>query len=473
MTDPRPIILWFRRDLRLSDHTALSAACATGRPVIPLFILDEVAETLGAAPKFRMGAAVKVFADSLAARGSRLILRRGPALAVLRDLIAQTGAADVWWQRLYDPAAKARDTEVKAALKADGIEARSFAGHVLFEPWDVQTGAGGFYKVFTPFWNSVRGRDLPLLLPAPARITAPAVWPASDALADWDMGAAMRRGAAVLAPHMQVGEAAARDRLDGFIDTKVAGYVAARDLPGVDGTSGLSENLTHGEISPLTCWVAGRRAMELGRPGAETFLKELVWRDFATHLVHHTPHIIDQNWKPEWDAFPWNTNVLSHEVKAWQQGRTGVPFVDAAMRQMYVTGTMHNRGRMIVASYLTKHLMTDWRIGLHWFADCLIDWDPASNAMGWQWAAGSGPDAAPYFRVFNPVTQLDKFDPRGVYAKTWIAEGQRTPPATALAYFDAIPERWGLSPGSFYPNPVVGMAEGRQRALEAYAARVL
>ena len=471
MTDNRPIILWFRRDLRLSDHPALTAACATGRPVVPLFILDEVTGALGAAPLFRMGAAVEAFVTTLAQAGSRLILRRGQALDVLRQVIAETDAADLWWQRLYDPAAVARDTAVKAALKADGVEARSFAGHVMFEPWQVQTGTGGFYKVFTPFWNAVRGRDLPGLLPAPPRIAAPATWPASDDVSAWQMGAALRRGASVLAPHMVVGEGAARGRLERFMDTRVAGYVAARDLPGVDGTSGLSENLTHGEISPLTCWYAGHRAMQDGKPGAETFLKELVWREFATHLVHHTPHIVDQNWKREWDAFPWNTNALSPEVKAWQQGRTGVPFVDAAMRQMYVTGTMHNRGRMIVASYLTKHLMTDWRIGLHWFADCLIDWDPASNAMGWQWAAGSGPDAAPYFRVFNPVSQLEKFDARGIYAKTWIAEGQRNPPATALAYFDAIPERWGLTPHDIYPAPIVGVAEGRQRALDAYAAR--
>ena len=473
MTDLRPILLWFRRDLRLSDHAALSVASASGRPVIPVFIHDEVVSALGAAPKFRMGRGVDRFAAVLSALGSRLILRRGPALEVLRALVAETGAGAVWWQRLYDPAAKARDLAVKAGLKAAGIDARSFAGHVLFEPWEVQTGQGGFYKVFTPFWNAVRGRDLPGLLPAPARLRAPEVWPEADDLANWDMGAALRRGAAVLAPHMVVGEVAARDRLERFIEGRVADYRTARDLPGVDGTSGLSENLTYGEISPLACWYAGVRAMEMGKPGAETFLKELVWRDFATHLVHHTPQILDRNWKPDWDIFAWNTNALSPEVKAWQHGRTGVPFVDAAMRQMYVTGVMHNRGRMIVASYLTKHLMTHWKIGLDWFADCLIDWDPASNAMGWQWAAGSGPDAAPYFRVFNPVTQLEKFDPKGTYAKTWIAEGQRTPPATALAYFNAIPKSWQMSVGDAYPAPIVGMAEGRQRALNAYAARGL
>ncbi len=473
MTDLTPIILWFRRDLRLADHAALTAACASGRPVIPVFIHDEVTAALGAAPLFRIGRGVQVFAAALAARGSRLILRRGRAQDVIQKLVADTGAGAVWWSRAYDPAGQARDIAVKAALRDAQVDAQSFTGHLLHEPWTVQTGQGGFYKVFTPFWNAVRGRDLPGLLPAPGRIAGPAVWPASDDLVEWQMAAAMRRGAAVLAPHLQVGEVAARGRLDTFLQTGIADYVTNRNLPGINGTSGLSENLTHGEISPLACWHAGWRAMQEGKAGAETFIKELVWREFAYHLLHHTPHILSANWKPVWDAFPWNTNVLTPEVKAWQQGRTGVPFVDAAMRQMYVTGTMHNRGRMIVASYLTKHLMTDWKIGLNWFADCLIDWDPASNAMGWQWAAGSGPDAAPYFRIFNPVTQLEKFDPAGTYATTWIAEGQRAPPASALSYFEAIPQGWQMTPRARYPAPVVGLADGRDRALQAYSARVV
>jgi deoxyribodipyrimidine photo-lyase len=215
----------------------------------------------------------------------------------------------------------------------------------------------------------------------------------------------------------------------------------------------------------------GYDAMLRGSAGAETFLKELVWREFAYHLMHHTPHIVTDNWKPDWDKFPWNTDETHPHVAAWKQGRTGIPFVDAAMREMYVTGTMHNRGRMIVASYLTKHLMSHWKIGLNWFADCLIDWDPASNAMGWQWASGSGPDAAPYFRVFNPVTQLQKFDPAGRYARQWIAELHHQPTATALAYFDAIPKHWNLRPNMSYPEPIITPSDGRARALDAYQAR--
>ncbi len=467
----KPVIYWVRRDLRLSDNAALVAACAGHRPVIVVFVHDEVVERLGAAPRFRLEAGVAACARALEARGSRLILRRGPALEVLRTLVAQTGADAVYWGRLYDPDAKERDIAVKAGLRADGVEARSFAGHVIFEPWRVQTKTGGFYKVFTPLWKAVRGAQLAAPLAAPAQIPAPDIWPASEDLAGWRMGAAMRRGARVLRPYMCVGEEAAQDRLQAFLEGPVQDYATNRDLPAVEGTSRLSENLAYGEISPLQCWHAGWRAAHEGKAGAETFVKELVWREFAYHLVHHTPQITTANWKPDWDAFGWNENAQEPHVQAWMQGRTGIRFVDAAMREMYVTGTMHNRGRMIVASYLTKHLMTHWKIGMRWFEDCLIDWDPASNAMGWQWSAGSGPDASPYFRVFNPVTQLDKFDRDHAYSRRWIAEGQGAPPETALAYFDAVPLRWGLRPSDSYPAPVVTPEAGRKRALDAYQAR--
>jgi len=472
MGDRRPVILWLRRDLRLSDHPALSAAVARGGPVIPAFIHDEVVEAMGAAPRFRLGEGLAVFSRALETAGSRLILRRGRALDVLRSLVAETGAAEVWWSRLYDPAARARDTQVKAVLRAEGVGARSFAGHLLFEPWDVVTGSGGYYRVFTPMWRAVRGRDPGAPLPAPGRIAAPEAWPVSDRLEDWRMAAAMRRGAAVVAPHMGVGEKVARDRLAVFVERKIGAYAEARDLPGQDATSHLAENLTLGEIGVRSIWAAGWRAHEEGRAGAETFVKELVWREFAHQLAYHTPHIVERNWKPEWDTFPWAGGDTT-EAETWRRGHTGIAFVDAAMREMYATGTMHNRGRMIVASFLTKHLMTHWKVGMDWFAECLIDWDPASNAMGWQWAAGSGPDAAPYFRVFNPVTQLEKFDPGHVYPRRWIAEGQRQPPETALAYFDAIPACWGMSPADPYPAPVATPEAGRDRALAAYAARDL
>jgi len=466
-----PVVVWFRRDLRLADHPALTAAVAAGAPVIAVFIHDEVVDSLGAAARMRMGMAVATFGRVLAARGSRLILRRGPALPVLRALLADTGARAVHWTRAYDPQSRARDIDLKAALMADGIAAHSHPGFLLREPWEVTTAEGGFYRVYTPFWRALSARTIPPPLPPPEHLPAPAHWPASDDLAHWAMDAAMRRGGPVVAGYQTVGEDAALARLDAFVGARIARYKTDRDFPAIPATSGLSENLTYGEIGPRTIWAAGQRAMLEGAAGAEHFLKELVWRDFAWALMYHTPHIASANWRSEWDSFPWATDAGAPDVRAWMQGSTGVPFVDAAMRQMYVKGTMHNRARMIVASYLTKHLMTHWKIGMDWFADCLTDWDPASNAMGWQWVAGSGPDAAPYFRVFNPVTQLDKFDPQGAYPRAWIAEGQRDPPATALRYFDAIPRVWGLAPDAAYPAPLIDLAQGRLRALSAFAAR--
>ncbi|WP_299967216.1 deoxyribodipyrimidine photo-lyase [uncultured Roseobacter sp.] len=466
-----PVLVWFRRDLRLSDHAALSAACESGRPVIPVFIHDDLSERLGAAPKWRLGLGLEALANALDEKRSRLILRRGAALETLQTLIRETGAGAVYWSRLYDPDAVARDKKVKSTLKEAGIEAKSFGGHLMFEPWTVETKTGGFYKVYTPFWKMVKGRDVDAPRGTPGKIPAPESWPESDELADWQMGAAMDRGAEIVRPYVRLGEQAAQSRLGAFMANGVADYDETRDLPGVDGTSALSENLSLGEISPHQCWHAGMRAREDGKAGAETFLKELVWREFAYHLMHHTPRLLSDNWKEDWDAFPWNEDERKAEVQRWKHGRTGIQFVDASLREMYVTGRMHNRGRMIVASYLTKHLLCHWKIGMAWFEDCLIDWDPASNAMGWQWSAGSGPDATPYFRVFNPVTQLDKFDKDRDYVRRWIAEGRKTPSDTALAYFDAIPQSWGMAPDDNYPDPVVAADQGRKRALDAYENR--
>ena len=472
MSNSSPVILWLRRDLRLSDHPALDAACKTGRPVIPLYIHDDQSQALGAAPKFRIGLALDCLAETLRDRDSRLILRRGEdALAVLRDVIKETGAGAVYWSRLYDPAARDRDSKIKEALKHDEIEAQSFAGHLMFEPWTVETKTGDYYKVFTPFWKSVRSRDVAEPLSAPDKIPAPDNWPESDNLADWKMDAEMQRGRDVVRPHARVGETAAQSRLGAFVADIIEGYDDSRDRPGEDGTSAMSEHLTYGEITPMQCWHAAQRALQEGEKGAETFLKELAWREFAYHLMYHTPRIVDKNWREKWDTFPWNEDARRAEVKAWKQARTGVPFVDAAMRELQVTGRMHNRGRMIVASYLTKHLMCHWRIGQQWFEEHLIDWDPANNAMGWQWAAGSGPDATPFFRIFNPETQLDRFDPDRAYTRRWIAEGQENPSEEALAYFEAIPKRWKMSPDDDYPEPIVALDEGRERALDAYRNR--
>ena len=466
-----PLILWFRRDLRLDDNPMLAHAAATGRPLIPVFVADDSVTGLGAAPRWRMGEAVGSFAHRLRGQGGQLVLRRGEAAQVLQALVAETGAGAVWWTRLYDAASRDRDTAIKQALRARDIEARSFDGHTLAEPWDVQTGAGGFFKVFTPFWRALSARGVAAPVAQPKYLTFISRWPRSDDLADWALGAGMQRGAAIVAHHARVGEEAAIRRLESFLDRLAGRYHIDRDFPAIEGSSGLSENLTYGEIGPRRIWAAAlsREAADPGNPGLETFRKELAWRDFAHHLAYHTPHILTGNWRPEWDAFPWSTD--GDAVLRWKQGMTGEPFVDAGMREMYVTGRMHNRARMIVASYLTKHLMTHWKIGLDWFADCLIDWDPASNAMGWQWAAGSGPDAAPYFRVFNPATQAEKFDPRKAYRQTFIAELSRDPGARALDFFAAAPRSWGLDPSRPYPAPMVDLAEGRARALAAYGAR--
>ncbi|GGE43354.1 cryptochrome/photolyase family protein [Actibacterium pelagium] len=465
----KPVLLWLRRDLRLSDHPALTAAVQTGAPIIPVFIRDPLVDAMGRAPKWRLERALSHLQGNLEAVGSALIQRSGDALEELQKLVRETGAGAVYWSRDYTPASIKRDTRVKAALKDAGVEARSFKGFLLFEPPSVQTQQGSYYKVYSPFWRAVRNIHVEAILPRLAKLPAPDAWPVSEKLTDWGLGKAMNRGAAVIANHTAVGEQAAQDKLAAFLTNAVEGYKADRDFMAKPATSGLSEYLTYGEISARQIWHAGRRAMEEGASGAEHFLKELVWREFSYHLAYHTPHLLDRNWKDGWDDFPWGGEDAPH-VKSWKMGRTGVPLVDAAMREMYITGKMHNRARMIAASYLTKHLMVDWKVGLNWFADCLTDWDPAANALGWQWVAGCGPDAAPFFRIFNPETQCAKFDPDGTYIHRWIAEGQPNPGATALSYFDAIPRGWGLCADGAYPDPVVGLKEGRERALQAYHA---
>lgn len=458
-------IWWIRRDFRLYDNPGLVAAAASGA-VVPVFIFDDTVADLGAAPKWRMGLGLAHLIARIEALGGRVVLRSGAASEVLLELAKEVGAGGVYWNRLYDKAAIARDTAVKSALKTAGIQAQSSNGHLCFEPWTVETKTGGYYKVYTPFWNTVRARGVADLLPAPDVIW-PQDWPKSEALVDWQIGGEMQRGAAVVLPHCHIGEAAALARLDAFIERHVEAYKAKRDFPAEPVCSGLSENLTYGEISPRRIWHAGWHAMEAGAAGAEHFLKELVWREFAYHLLYHEPDLAHRNHREGWDGFDWRGE--SDDAEAWRRGRTGVRFVDAAMREMYVTGVMHNRARMIVASFLTKHLLTDWRIGRAWFEDCLIDWDPAANAMGWQWVAGCGPDAAPYFRVFNPDGQAEKFDADGAYLRAWIAEGEAEPSETALSYFAAAPKSWGLSHQDRYPAPIIGLKEGRVRALAAYA----
>ncbi len=447
--EARPTLFWFRRDLRLADNPGLTAAAGAG-PVIPVFILDPETETLGAAAKWRLGLSIAALDASLRDAGSRLILRRGPAVEVLRTLTEETGAGSVHWSRLYAPDWMDRDRAVKSDLRHRDIRAESFPGFLLHEPWTVKTQTDGAFKVYTPFWKRVSAMDPADPTPAP-KLHPPRDWPASDDLAAWDMGRAMNRGAAIVEPHLHVGEKAALARLDDFLDGPIKDYAANRDRPDLPATSGLSENLTYGEIAPHRIWHASHRA-----EGCQKFLQELVWREFAWHLVWHTPHILTSNWRADWDAFPWRSD--NPDAERWRRAMTGEPMIDAGMRELFVTGRMHNRVRMLVASYLVKHLLIHWSVGQAWFDDCLIDWDPASNALGWQWVAGSGPDAAPYFRIFNPATQAEKFDPRGKYRDRFL---------NCADYFEAVPRSWNLKPGA-EPAPLIDLAEGRNRALDAY-----
>jgi deoxyribodipyrimidine photo-lyase len=444
-------LVWLRRDLRLYDNPAL--ALAQG-PVIPVFILDPETEAWGAAARWRLEAGLTEFARTLEARGSRLILRRGPALEVLTGLKAETGADTIRWNRAFDPASVDRDRGVKAALPG----AVDHPANLIAEPGDLATGAGGGYRVFTPFWRALRARGAAEAAADPDLVPA-ARWPRSDTLAGWDLGRAVRQGAPALARHAQVGEAAARRLLSRFVRRGMAGYERNRDRLDTGGGSGLSDHLALGEISARQVWHTCRAAMLEGAAGADRFMAQLAWRDFAAHLHAHFPLLAETAWRRGWDAFPWRGE--SGAAEAWRQGCTGVDLVDAAMRQLWVTGRMHNRLRMVTASYLTKHLLTDWRIGLRWFADCLTDWDPSSNAMGWQWVAGSGPDAAPWFRIFNPDAQAERFDPEAKFRSYWLR-------GAGAEQFHAIrPASWR----QFRPPRTEGdLASGRLLALEAHAA---
>ena len=475
------VILWLRRDLRLADLPALHAACKVGGPVWPVYVWDDVAHAeTGAASRWRLEQSLHALGDDIAAKGGRLILRRGDAHEELRRVLDATGAGAVYWTRLYTPAAMERDKKIKQTLSESGVEAKSFKGALLLEPWEIATQSGDPYRVYTPFWKSLKAGFEP-----DGGSPAPETWPHGDAkleslaLEELGLSAEMNRGAAIVARFNEAGEAAAASRLDRFLSDHLRDYDDARDRLDQDGTSGLSPALAFGEISPHRIWRATCAAMAAdpeAEKGGWSFLSEIAWRDFASHLGYHTPELFDRNWRSEWDSFPWRED--NDDAERWRRGRTGEPVIDAAMRELYVTGRMHNRARMLVASYLTKHLLVDWRVGAEWFRDCLVDYDPASNAMGWQWAAGSGPDAAPFFRIFNPRAQAEKHDPSGAYLSAWLPDATgcfssglplETEDPLGRLFFEACPRSWGLSKDHPYPEePLVDLKAGRQRALDAY-----
>ncbi|KQY29905.1 deoxyribodipyrimidine photolyase [Caulobacter sp. Root487D2Y] len=465
-----PIIVWLRHDLRLADNPALVAAAATGRPVIPLYILDQTpgARPMGGATAWWLDKSLAALDGSLRTIGSRLILRRGPARAVMEDVVAHTGAAAVVWNRLYDAASIDRDSEIKAWLKDDGIACESFNAGLLNEPWTVKNGSGQPYKVFTPYWRAAREQLHHVHLePAPERLTAPESWPRAESLEDWGLHPTKpdwSEGFDLWTP----GEAGARARLDHFLSGPVQAHDRQRDLPGVEATSRLSPHLHFGEIGPRQVWVAARTAAEAGdapKGQVDKFLSEIGWREFNHSILFHDPDLPKANFRPEFDRFPWIRDDAAFQT--WSRGETGYPIVDAGMRELWATGFMHNRVRMIVASFLVKHLLIDWREGEAWFWDTLVDADLANNAGNWQWVAGCGADAAPYFRIFNPIAQGQKFDPAGAYVRRWVPELADLPDAL-------IHEPWKASPQPsaaakrIYAEPIVGHSAARERALEAY-----
>ena len=445
-------LLWLRHDLRLDDNPALIAAAARGA-VVPVFVWapeEEAPWEPGAASRWWLHQSLEKLSAAFAKAGAPLVIRRGPSLEALRKLAKETGASHVAWNRRYEPAVITRDTGIKKALAADGLEVESFNGALLYEPMHVATKEGKPYQVFSPFWRALIAREEPAEpVAAPKKLKAAEKQPKSvsiDSLGllptiDW---------ADTMRKTWLPGEAGAEKRLERFVERGVADYNRERDRPDHEGTSALSPHLHFGEISPRRAWHAVRAAAG-GRPvakltgGAEAYLRELGWREFASHLLYHFPHTANAPLRADYARFPWAKDPIG--LRAWQRGRTGFPIVDAGMRQLWATGWMHNRVRMIVASFLVKDLRISWLEGAKWFWDTLVDADLAANTLGWQWAAGCGADAAPYFRIFNPTSQAEKFDPDGVYVK-----------------------RWAGADAADYPEPIVDHAEARKLALEALKA---
>lgn len=452
----KPVIVWFRQDLRLADNPALRAAAASGAPLICLFVLDDHAPgdwTWGGASRWWLHHSLASLDKSL---GGKLVLRRGDGAKIVKSLAKDTGADTVMWNRCYEPFAVERDTALKAALTEAGVTVQSFNGALLHEPWALKTKTGDKpFRVFTPFWKSMRALDVAKPLPAPDKLRHHRI--ESDTLKDWKLLPSRPDWSKGF--DWTPGEKAAQDALYDFLDD-VGAYGTARDLPDRDGTSRLSPHLHWGEISPRQIWhVVQARSHS---HGSETFLKELGWREFCAQLLFHNPELPTQPLDQRFAKFPWRNS--QKDFDAWTKGQTGIPIVDAGMRQLWQTGWMHNRVRMIVASLLIKHLGIHWREGEKWFWDTLVDADLASNSANWQWVAGCGADAAPFFRIFNPVLQGKKFDPKGVYVRRFVPELKDVPDRFVHEPWDA-PQ----SPAN-YPKPIVDLAAGRMRALQAFRA---
>ena len=468
-----PVIVWFRADLRLRDNGALSAAARSGRPVIALFVLDDTGASglpHGGAQRWWLHHSLAALAGGLKGLGLKLVLRGGDPRAVLDDVIARSGARTIVWNRRYEPDAAALDGAIMTALRDRGLVVHGFAGALMHEPARLRTGSGGFYRVYSPFRRALIADGAPCApVAAPDAANAYDGALAGDALGDWALLPARPDWSGGLARTWTPGEAGAQARLASFCAGALAAYGSRRDLPGIEATSRLSPHLAFGEITPADIWHRAAAAPGVPDTQRDTFLKELAWREFSHHLLANFPALRTSNFNAGFDAFAWE-GTHAH-LKAWQRGRTGYPIVDAGMRQLWRTGWMHNRVRMIAASFLIKHLMVDWRHGEAWFRDTLVDADTASNAANWQWVAGSGADAAPWFRIFNPILQGERFDPEGAYVRRFVPELADLPARHLHKPWQAprkVLQDAGVSLGSSYPEPIVDHQWARTRALDAY-----
>lgn len=476
----RTAVVWFRNDLRLGDHPALHQAVEAYEAVVPLFFWapDEEGDWgPGGAQRWWLHHSLAALDADLRDHGLRLIVRQDRSLDQLRDVIDATGAEAVLWNRRYVPALQRRDDDVREALAADGIQCRVFASRILHEPTQIQTTSGGPYHVYTPFWKKLQKKltvDAPLPRPDLGESYAPTTWPNTTALDALGLTPEAQDGVnwaegfdAMWTP----GEQAARERLDHFIDALLIDYDAMRNRPDRDGTSRLSPHLHHGELSPRQVWTAVDKWVQNAamREAADAFLQEIAWREFSYHLLTFYPETPTEVLRDKYADFPWKND--DEALERWQRGETGYPIVDAGMRQLWQTGWMHNRVRMIVASFLTKDLLLPWQAGARWFWDALVDADLANNTMGWQWSAGSGADAQPFFRIFNPVSQSERYDPEGDYIRQYVPELAGLPNEHLHAPWDAPDDALdaaGITLGDTYPEPIVDHGVAREQALDAY-----
>lgn len=465
-------IVWFRSDLRIKDNPALTAAVERGSPIICLYIYENDGRERGGASKWWLHQSLTSLEKSLTGIGGALVLRKGDPAQILSDIISETSADSVFWNRRYDSDGMETDKALKLNLKNQGVGVSSFKANVLFEPWDIEKKSGGYYKVYTPYKRACLARGVSRgPLGAPDKIeTVDAVQ--SEALESWELTPQAPDWSMTIAQSWNPGEAGAADKLTRFLhDGGIDGYKVNRNTPAIEGTSQLSPHLAFGEISPYQIWAAAT-SPDIDAPSddLETFLSEILWREFSYQLLFFNPELASENFQPRFNAFPWANNA--DQLPHWQRGNTGYPIVDAGMRQLWQTGWMHNRVRMIVGSFLVKHLLLDWRHGEEWFWDTLVDADPASNAASWQWIAGSGADAAPYFRIFNPMTQGDKFDKTGDYVRRFVPELKHMPNKYLNSPWEApeyILQSAGVELGNTYPKPIVDHAIARQKALSAFA----